>query len=478
MSWVLVDSDAVGFSDGGSGHVYTVPAGAAGPTDLDVLFINSDTTVSTPSGFTLPTNGSQVHNQGAYGFYSFGGAGATVTITTSGNFATSLHWQRWTGGVSFDLAASNFAEGGGGATSTPSLSTPSLAGTGELVVVGAAEHSFPGSAPNTPVASTGYTISPDFVVQANTVVTFVSYKTNAGTTPESPSMSWTNTANDRAIIAMAFVPGGDSVSPPSIGPGSTLGSPTVSAAGSVQVAPPSIGPGSALGTPTVTANSAAQLAPPSIGPGSTLGAPTVTGGGAQIDVPSIGPGSVMGVPSVQELNPGGDTLVFPLAATLLNCLCAALAANPDPPARCCLRVGDEVRQDLSVYEDECCDGLAYVKINRVYPSTDNFPEQDLTFLPCGPFAYGVDLEMGVFRCAPTSDASTLPTCAAWTAAARQVANDQQAMRAALCCLRENLEQGAPVVIGEWTPLGPSGNCVGGTQTVTVQVVPQGSEGCC
>jgi hypothetical protein len=154
-----------------------------------------------------------------------------------------------------------------------------------------------------------------------------------------------------------------------------------------------------------------------------------------------------------------------LADTLLSCLEAALAANPNPPGGLCLRVGEEVRQDLSIYQDECCDGLAYVRIAQVFPSV-SFPEilEDPT--DCAVDQWAVDLEMGVFRCAPTGTLEHLATCEQWNNAASQVQYDAAAMRAAIACFRGTLPVGDEVVVRPWLPLGPAGACTGGTQIVT------------
>lgn len=154
-----------------------------------------------------------------------------------------------------------------------------------------------------------------------------------------------------------------------------------------------------------------------------------------------------------------------LADALLTCLVDALAQNPNPPARACLRVGEEVRQDMSIYEDECCDGLAYVKINQVYPSA-TFPDilEDAT--NCAIDAWGVDLEMGVFRCAPTGEIAELATCEQWSAATSQVHFDAAAMRAAVACFRAQQTPGDELLVRPWIPLGPAGGCTGGTQIVS------------
>jgi hypothetical protein len=69
-----------------------------------------------------------------------------------------------------------------------------------------------------------------------------------------------------------------------------------------------------------------------------------------------------------------DQTVLPVAQQLLACLCEALSTNPNPPAQCCLRVGDVVYADFNQYQDQCCDGLAYVRVVRIYP-TSEFPSQ-------------------------------------------------------------------------------------------------------
>lgn len=154
-----------------------------------------------------------------------------------------------------------------------------------------------------------------------------------------------------------------------------------------------------------------------------------------------------------------------LAVSLLECLRITLTANPNPPARFCLRVGEEVRQDLSLFEDECCDGLAYVKVNQVFPST-TFPEVQENPANCAIDYWGVDLEMGVFRCSPSGDLEELATCEQWSEAAYQVHYDGEAMRRAVACFRDALDPGDEIVVRPWLPLGTGGGCTGGTQIVT------------
>ena len=165
-----------------------------------------------------------------------------------------------------------------------------------------------------------------------------------------------------------------------------------------------------------------------------------------------------------------DQVVFPVAEQLLACLCDALSENPNPPAQCCLRAGDVVFADFNQYQDQCCDGLAYVREVRVYPSME-FPSQVELWTPCAHTALAAEYEMGVFRCEPQQvDSVELPTCDEWTAVAQQVANDRQAMVSAICCLDEQLRisnPGTPVLMGVWQPLNSGGGCTGGTLSVLV-----------
>lgn len=167
-----------------------------------------------------------------------------------------------------------------------------------------------------------------------------------------------------------------------------------------------------------------------------------------------------------------NTHELPLAKLLLDCLRGALTVDhPNPPTYFSLRVGEEVAHDLSQYEDLCCEGLAYVKINTVYPSSQ-FPQPDDTYSPCQ-MEWATDLEMGVLRCAPVGDLEHIPTDAEWTATAEQVAHDSAAMRAAIASFCNSMEPGAGWLPRPWSPVGAQGGCTGGTQVLTVGFIQDG-----
>lgn len=165
-----------------------------------------------------------------------------------------------------------------------------------------------------------------------------------------------------------------------------------------------------------------------------------------------------------------DSMVFPQAERLLTCLCNALATNPNPPLNCCMRVGDVVYADFNQTQDQCCEGLAYVRIARIYPSSQAFPVEDETWTPCHPLAWAAELEMGVFRCEPQQGLSTLPSCDDWTNTAEQVANDWEAMTRALCCFTDGLAPGDVALAGVWSPLNSGGGCTGGFMPIRVGVL--------
>lgn len=178
----------------------------------------------------------------------------------------------------------------------------------------------------------------------------------------------------------------------------------------------------------------------------------------------------------RKTNPKGSVLPLnqyelPLARVLLDSLEEVLRGRTlNPPAHFSLRVGEQVAFDVSQDEDLCCEGLAYVKINRVYPAT-SFPNEDQDWSPCGPLAWAADLEMGILRCAPVGDAERIPTDAEWTDTTDLVHNDQAAMGLAIQQFGERVSPLTEWLARPWLPLPTSGACTGGTQTVTVGWIP-------
>lgn len=167
--------------------------------------------------------------------------------------------------------------------------------------------------------------------------------------------------------------------------------------------------------------------------------------------------------------PISDPLVMPFADELLACLEQEVAKVLNPPKYVQLRPGNVVDHLLSTYQDECCEGLAWVRPDGFFPSSSIFPLPDESPQPKGPLAWAVTLELGAVRCAPTTEETRIPTAAEWDATTRAVMDDAAAMRRALCCFID-LEPGRAkkVLIGQWQPLSVQGGCVGGIIPVTIR----------
>lgn len=206
--WNLLDSGGVGFTDGNAGHIFTFPGGAAVDGDLLAVAVASDTTVSTPAGWTLGVP--DVGNQAAYIFYKRAAGGETsVTITTSGNFPTSIAYLRYLPPATFRLdqfvAARSITSG----STTPSGTTGALSNTGELSIAVAALHGLQGGSQTSPIWSATYGQRVDITSGGTTSTDthlFVATNTNAGIAAQSPNCSWTGPTNDQTLLVATFGP--------------------------------------------------------------------------------------------------------------------------------------------------------------------------------------------------------------------------------------------------------------------------------
>ncbi len=161
-----------------------------------------------------------------------------------------------------------------------------------------------------------------------------------------------------------------------------------------------------------------------------------------------------------------DPVALPILQALVACLEQEVQHLAVPPKVTCLRPGDRIELLIAQNRDECCEGLAWVRLAGIYPST-NFPTQDEDYQRCQT-GWGVVVEMGIGRCAPVGDENRLPSCDEWTASAEAVAGDAAALRRTLLCFK-TLEdfRYTMYVPGLWTPMTTEGGCVGGAMSVTV-----------
>lgn len=208
---VAVSGTPQGFSltAAGSGTPITYTGGGTTGADVwDVLFVNSDTVVSTPSGWTVEH--SRVNGQGSYIFSKAGGT-TTATVTTSGNFPCQVIWVRVNGSSGVDTGATSSAGVDGvTAVTTPALTTPALAQSGELALAFAAIHSAGTATPSAYTWSSGYT---GLITNASGAGSnqgsfgAIATKPSAGTAAETPNVTWTSSASDRYILFIAFKAG-------------------------------------------------------------------------------------------------------------------------------------------------------------------------------------------------------------------------------------------------------------------------------
>lgn len=210
MPWTLLNSGTYGFADGNTGHNCAYPGGQPNTGDLLILAVASDTTVTTPTGYTLAV--SDVVNQGDYLYYRKAGGSepTSITVTTTGDFPTVVAFLRYSGAdtVPLDVTAATRTNNADAFT-TPAISPSALAGTGELAVIVACCQEPSAGAGTGPTASAGYTIRADTGLTGSGalgVQAFVAARTDA-TGSETPSITWaTSQYRNRTALFAAFTP--------------------------------------------------------------------------------------------------------------------------------------------------------------------------------------------------------------------------------------------------------------------------------
>lgn len=154
--------------------------------------------------------------------------------------------------------------------------------------------------------------------------------------------------------------------------------------------------------------------------------------------------------------------VFNLLNTLVIAARDALAATDEgAPNRSCVYNGGQVAAD------DCCDGQLYGRWERTY-LTKNFPTPLIDAMRCtGGTMLGVELAVGILRCAPTlHDDGTPPTCDEIAESAQLLHIDAATIMEAVVCTLEDNE--IEWVFRSQGPLGTEGGCVGSEIQFTVQ----------
>ena len=166
-----------------------------------------------------------------------------------------------------------------------------------------------------------------------------------------------------------------------------------------------------------------------------------------------------------------DPVVLPLAYELLGCLEQEVDKVANPPLYRGLRAGQVVDFLMSTTgQNECCQGLAWVRPVLFVPSSGTFPVQDPSPPPGGTASWAITLEMGVVRCAPTPDETRIPSNDEWNTVVDDVLSDAAAMRRAICCFidLDAVKRKKNTLPLQWEPLSVEGGCVGGTLQVVVR----------
>lgn len=167
-----------------------------------------------------------------------------------------------------------------------------------------------------------------------------------------------------------------------------------------------------------------------------------------------------------------DPVVMPIALEMLDCLEQEIAKVENPPTYVGLRAGDVVDHLLSTGgQDECCEGLAWVRPASFWPSSGPFPVQDEAPVnKGGPLSWVVTLELGAVRCAPTPEAHQIPSVGDWNAVVQAIMDDAAAFRRAVCCFIDANPawRRGRVLVGAWQPIPIEGGCVGGVLPVQIQ----------
>lgn len=277
--FVQEDTSTSFFTDGGGGHAITLPSTPTA-SNLLLLCVNSDTTVSTPSGWTLPTNGSFVVQQGAYIFYKMAAGNETaVTVTTSGNFGTLVTYFEYSGNLAvspFDKAA-NAQQDHGGYISTPSVSVTPIT-TGELLLAFGALAGNTGSAASSPVWTDSYTNRISTTLNGSVgFQQFIADIRGASVAAHAASVSWSTSPvnvdfSTTGTIVVAFKPA------QVLGQNATTTVSTVAGTASVQTAGLSTGAGPAPASVTTVASvQSPTVSVPAVN--ATVSASTVVGVG-------------------------------------------------------------------------------------------------------------------------------------------------------------------------------------------------------
>lgn len=163
---------------------------------------------------------------------------------------------------------------------------------------------------------------------------------------------------------------------------------------------------------------------------------------------------------------GTTSIVANALERLAMCLCAQIVADGSPqPCFCGVSPGTGFSPDLIQCDTEDACGVAFVQLSNSYPS-QTVGVADQSPGNCGD-AIGFDAVIGILRCFPLQPDGSNPPPDVQLQLFRQQMLDMETMRRALTCC--DWLPSKNVVVGQYTPVGPEGELLGGSFTVFGQV---------
>lgn len=176
-----------------------------------------------------------------------------------------------------------------------------------------------------------------------------------------------------------------------------------------------------------------------------------------------------------------DALALPLANSVLECLLVELMAAGAPVCRGYVAHATAVGPPMDGATCSCDidtpagtvtgQGEAWVKVTAITPAvaTPAARSRSVSGRTVSPGCRGnrftIGMALGVYRCASTAG-EEVPSATSRSADAARTLADAAVMRSVLRC---PALANVPLAAGAWSPIGPSGDGIGGAMTFTVEV---------
>ena len=160
--------------------------------------------------------------------------------------------------------------------------------------------------------------------------------------------------------------------------------------------------------------------------------------------------------------------VVPIVSGLLTCANDELERFGVPVCRAFWAPSGQIPWDACGKTADGAEGQLWVAVESVFP-TDSFPSPVAGAHRCTPSGYGLNLQVGVLRCAHTvDDQGNAPSAEQISSDALKVSNDRAILeQAILCCFVDEDTDPGMFRLGNWEPMGPGGGCTGGRWRMAV-----------